>query len=136
MTSRKPVVRLPLPVNEALRSHVTRVGFDLTLSRSQIAALVWLNEAMDTYVDTRVPVDHPLRHAFAHHMTGMGGLIAKGMVIHHYDPTVQRTGPISNWTARPHFSITRAGELATELLREAGLYAEYSAALAARKAAG
>lgn len=32
------------PTNDLLRSHVTRVGFDLTLGKTHIAALVLLNE--------------------------------------------------------------------------------------------
>ena len=119
-------------VNEGLRAHVTRVGFDLTLGRTHIAALVWLNEAMDRYVDTRVSFVSPLRHAFANHASGLGGCITRGLVLHHFNEEAQRAQkvkPTSEWSARPHYTITRAGELVIELLRECGLYDEYRSAL-------
>ena len=36
-------------VNEALRAHVTRVGFDLSLGKTHIATLVWIGVATSTY---------------------------------------------------------------------------------------
>lgn len=123
--------------NDLLRSHVTRVGFDLTLGKTHIAALVYLNESIrqKRYIATNVrhlrfPADPqsqlPARshaRAYAHFATGMHGLEDRGLVIHHYRPDKRDT--LLKW----HFTITKAGKLVIELLKEVGLYQEYADAL-------
>lgn len=115
----------PAARNEALRAHVTRVGFDLSLARSHVAALVYLNESAerDEWVGTRQVIRGALYRAFSLWATGAEGLIRRGLIVHHYQSS-ERTG-----SPNPHYTITRAGELVIDLLREAGLYAEYATAL-------
>jgi hypothetical protein len=119
--------------NGALRDHVTRVGFDLTLGRSHIAALVFLNEALlrGEYINSN-KAEPSKRRIFALFAHAMGGCITRGLVIHHFDPSASRAGEKS---MAPHYTITRAGELVVELLRETGLYEEYAVALPPQEAA-
>ncbi len=123
MTARRRI-NPPAQRNEALRAHVTRVGFDLTLGRTHIAALVYLNESNErgTYINTN-KVSGPFGRAFSHFISGIRGCEDRGLTFHSYDPA-QKDTHTGN-----HYTITRAGELVIELLRESGLYAEYAGAL-------
>lgn len=116
-------VRRTAPQNEALRAHVTRVGFDLTLGRTHIAALVYLNESIKRgcHFNT-TKATGPLARSFSFFASGMHGCEDRGLVVHHFDPVAQRSQ--EDVGLSPHFTITRAGELVVELLRESGLYAE------------
>lgn len=125
-----------IEANDLLRAHVTRVGFDLTLGKTHIAALVYLDEAIrrQEHIPTRVqdlrfggsglPSGH-LARAFSCWATGVHGCIDRGLVIHHYREDKQNTHP--GW----HYTITAAGNLVIQLLQEAGIYQEYAAALPA-----
>lgn len=95
-------------VNEELRQHVTRVGFDLSLGRTHIAALVML--------------DAPFQRSFSHFVGGARGLQERGLVWH-------RMPPNNKTSIRKIWGITKAGELVKDLLKEAGIWQEYEAAL-------
>lgn len=113
-----------MPDNDLLRAHVTRVGFDLTLGKTHIAALVVLNESLrqKRYIrTTQTPVG--MRRTFAHFASGMEGCITRGLVVHHYNEKHRDDG------LRWHYTITTAGKLVIGLLTEAGLYQEYADAL-------
>jgi hypothetical protein len=129
-------------VNEALRAHVTSAKFVLTLGATHIAALVWVerqlrhNKSTDeklqdrTLAPTDPPLGHPLRRAFRH--SGMGGLITRGLILHHLPAGYDQPGvwgghlkPAEIWT------ITRAGRAVIDLLVEAGIWSEFADALPA-----
>lgn len=109
--------------NDALRAHVTRVGFDLSLGRTHIAALVFLNEclARKCYLDTRTS---PIR-AFSNFSTGSRGLIERGLVTHES----WKRAPGRRVPMHQVWKITKAGRAAITLLREAGIYDEYASAI-------
>lgn len=111
--------------NTALRDHATRVGFDLSLAKTQIAALVLLNESLRQrrYIHSNHVTERSMRRTFAYFATGMHGCEERGLVLHHYRPDKRDDG--LKW----HFTITKAGKLVIDLLTEAGIYQEYAAAL-------
>lgn len=110
--------------NGLLRAHVTRVGFDLSLGKSHIAALVYLTESIQrrTYISTRwvEPIYH---RPFANFATGCRGLEERGLLVHHYREKKRDAG------LHYHYTVTKAGKLVVALLKEAGIYQEYAAAL-------
>jgi hypothetical protein len=125
-------------VNPALRAHVTRVGFDLQLAKSHIAALVYLNEIGRRRWDFAAVNSPRVRssgygRAFSMFGIGVFGLEARGLVTH--DSAVSHTEHIT-WDAdgtqhlySKAWAITRAGRLVIDLLKEAGLYDEFAAEL-------
>lgn len=117
-------IRKAPQANEALRAHVTRVGFDLTLGRTHIASLVYLNESIERggYIKT-TGMAGALARSFSFFASGIRGCEDRGLTIHHYNPDRRDEG------LGAHYTITRAGQLVIELLRESGLYAEYAAVL-------
>lgn len=114
--------------NEQLRQHVTRVGFDLTLGKTHVAALVLLDDAIRRKNWVAGRNRDP---AFRFHVTGVHGLEDRGLVVHHYD---ERYGSKGRLHAKDepgrHFTITKAGRLVIDLLKEAGIWDEYAAPLA------
>lgn len=110
--------------NALLREHVTRVGFDLTLGKTHIAALVYLNESITQkrYINSNKS-ERWAQRAFAHFASGMHGCEDRGLVIHHYRSDKRDDG------LRWHYTITKAGKLVVALLQEAGIYQEYADAL-------
>ncbi len=120
--------------NELLRQHVTRVGSDLTLGKTHIAALVYLDQSIKlrTHIDTRHSSQWA-RRSFANFATGMHGCEDRGLVVHHFRDT--RTLPprekarIDAQGMKAHYTITKAGRLVIDLLKEAGIYQEYADAL-------
>lgn len=138
------------PINEALRAHVTSAKFVLTLGATHIAALVGVerrlrdNRTLEEELASgqlliRNPAQaHPLRRAFRHDTTGMAGLIARGLVVHHHP---HEGGHPDGWTrVKPseYWTITPAGWAVVTLLQQAGIWQEYADALPAvpeRKAA-
>lgn len=104
--------------NHALRSHVTRVGFDLSLGKTHVAALIMLDLAIAAKgsVDSR----HPMLRNW---ITAMHGLCARGLMVH--DTKFDRRGH-----PRPglhhHYKITKAGRMVIGLLKEAGIYQEHA----------
>ncbi len=115
--------------NDLLRSHVTRVGFDLSLGRTHIAAIVLLNESLTQrrYIPAHKTSDAAARRTFAWFASGLQGCCTRGLVIHHYRQD-KRDGGLK-W----HYTITRAGKLVIDLLKEAGIYQEYADALPQRE---
>lgn len=112
-------------MNDLLRDHVTRVGFDLSLGRTHVAGLVYLNEslAQRRYIPSNRVVSPTARRAFACFASGISGCISRGLVLHHYREDKRDDG--LKW----HYTITRAGKLVIDLLKETGLYQEYADAL-------
>lgn len=110
--------------NDLLRAHVTRVGFDLSLGKTHIAALVYLNECIKQrrYIQSN-HASQWSRRAFANFATGMHGCQDRGLVIHHWNPKHKNDG--LKW----HYTITKAGKIVIALLSEAGIYQEYADAL-------
>ncbi|HOY80610.1 MAG TPA: hypothetical protein PLB92_00585 [Rhodoglobus sp.] len=88
--------------NETLRNYVTSVGFSLTLSKAQIELLVLLD------------------HFGSHNALHRAGLIPSM-----YVPTIRALDHrgLTDIGSREAI-LTKAGRLAVELLREAGMYAE------------
>jgi hypothetical protein len=128
------------PINAALRAHVTRVGFDLSLGRTHIAALVWLDWKIRTdrggpIADRtwrRVDQRHHLARAYNSFASGTHGLIERGLVVHTHPDTVKLPRGVKNSHDLPFrrfYRITPAGRLVIALLKETGLYEEYAAAL-------
>jgi hypothetical protein len=121
--------------NERLRAHVTRVGFDLSLGKTHVAALVYLNESLRQrrYIPSHHTESGWHRKAFAHFASGMHGCIDRGLVDHHYQPT-SHLPPKERQKAerqgmKRHYTITAAGKHVIALLQEAGIYQEFADAL-------
>lgn len=111
-------------MNERLRQHVTRVGFDLTLGKTHIAALVYLDYCIRHRVYLRTASHTP----FQWFATGARGLEERGLLVHHYEPREQRPKNAKDHLGR-HYTITPAGKLVIGLLKEAGIWQEYEATL-------
>lgn len=112
-------------MNEALRGHVTRVGFNLTLSIGQIGVLVTIAEGNAQKADYRAVGDMVKGFtpwAFAvnsNWVTGVRGLERRGLIEHHVPKAIRKDRKISTvWTISP------AGEHVVGLLKEAGIYQE------------
>lgn len=119
-----------MSINPGLRDHVTRVGFNLSLGRTHIAALVELDISLqrDEYINT-VHSAKAYRFAFRNDIVGRQGLEDRGLIIHHSDAHPE---PGENFIPRRRlFTITEAGKAVITLLKEAGIYQEYAAALPA-----
>lgn len=115
-------------VNEALRGHVTRVGFNLTLTVGQISALIALDEAIRRKLrgvpdaQTNTPWSYAINSNW---VTGMHGLERRGLVNHHYDERYSYKGKLHHLDhIGRHYKITKAGKLVIEILKEAGIYEE------------
>lgn len=118
-------------MNQALREHVTRVGFDLTLGKTHIAALVEVNEiwAKDLHC---VAYGRPWSH-FAG--GGVGGCVDRGLVWHQFHdargvPEPKRPKPSE------YYGLTTAGQYTVGLLAEAGVWQEYLDLLERHKTMG
>lgn len=119
--------------NQFLREHVTRVGFNLTLAKTQIAALVELCEVYDSDISQRSDIETrshfrtgPHRHVFSFWTSGIRACIDRGLVLHHFDEAKSLKG-LS--VMKDHFTITTAGWAVVTLLKESGLYQEYERSL-------
>jgi len=113
-------------VNDLLRSHVTSTAFALTLGKTQVAALVQLDRMLQE--DRHF---HPLgpRNVFSAFVPGIRGLLDRGLATHTM-PKGKRTDLVP---VGKIWSITKAGQLVIELLKEAGIYQEYSGELTMRQ---
>ena len=101
-------------MNDALREHVTSIGFALTLSKRQIDLLCVLHHFKDLsrFHDWEHGDRSRVKH-FAHCVTTVRALSARGLV-----------SPIpGNW------SLTKAGHLTVALLKECGIYQDRMADL-------
>lgn len=116
--------------NLLLYAHVTRVGFDLSLGRTHIAALVYLDLSMERHRHDPPPLTSPYSGAFRNFIGGITGLIGRGLVIHHFDGREYRHRD----GFKKSYTITPAGTFVIGLLKEAGIYDEYAGALVEAKA--
>jgi hypothetical protein len=109
-------------VNEALREHVTSNAFVLTLGKTQIAALVYLDACIRSraYIPTR-------GGPWSHFVPGIQGCQRRGLVTYCYDDKWPSKRPGSHLGR--HYTITKAGRLMRDLLKEAGIWQEYEDAL-------
>jgi len=120
-------------VNELLREHVLRTGFNLTLAKTQIAALVELHAAISRETWFRNSEISPTWRAFhASWVSGVSGLERRGLVKHVYHQNEpEYRGRPGEMPVSKAWEFTRAGELVIELLKEAGIYQHYAAAMPA-----
>lgn len=106
-------------MNAALREHVTRVGFNLTLGKTHIAALVLISEYWAK--DLRY---HAHGSPWSQWITGNQGCRARGLTWH--QPHDTRGIPVDQ---RPlpsaYFGVTTAGQYTIGLLAEAGIWQDY-----------
>lgn len=133
-------------MNLLLRRHLTRIGFNLTLGKTHIAALVFIDATLRVGADVdwrdegRLKASHPLtqldtsvRHErdFNMFVPGCRGLQSRGLVIHHQPPK-----PPASCTMGDIWQVTPAGEAVIVLLKESGIWDDYAAVLpdAAREA--
>jgi hypothetical protein len=103
------------PRNPALREHVTRVGFNLSLTTTQIAILVEINEcwAKDRHV---VGWGSP----WSHFASTSRALRVRGLVWHEF-PECSAEDRYKHPPSE-YFGLTAAGQFVVGLLSEAGLY--------------
>lgn len=125
---------MPDDVNDALRAHVTRVGFDLTLGKTHVAALVYIDQQLKRKGYFRTPVTGPYRKAYANFASGAHGLMDRGLLEHLIASDVHALSQYRQKYKRempPNrvWRITSAGRLVIALLKEAGIYQEYLDAL-------
>lgn len=106
-------------MNEQLRSHVTSTAFSLTLGRTHIAALVWLDWAIENDADSIDPSIGRIRYSYF--VSGIQGCERRGLVMHCYRPDFKDA------SIRHHYTILRAGKLVIKLLKEAGIWQEMQA---------
>lgn len=146
MTARRrvPAPEPAEPLNAALRDHVSRYAFVLSLRPTHIAALVHLEASITAQPagrrltdrefigrDTRPTLQHrldpavrPMVRLDSQFVNGINGLIARGLVIHHAHPT-------EKWQADNHrpfgdfYEITSAGRHVIGLLQGSGLWQAY-----------
>lgn len=123
-------------INEYLREHVTRVGFNLSLGKTHIAALVHIDHMLKRNQSTIEALnngDYKMREklprVFNLFVPGQRGLAERGLVQHIGDRH-QKPGELwSSMRPRRIWRITPAGRLVINLLKEAGIYQEYVAML-------
>ena len=119
-------------VNELLREHVLRTGFSLVLTKTQIAAMVQLDAALDRGQWIRRSEMSVTWQAFhGLFITGIKGLENRGLIRHiyhenkhKYPGTLALSMPVSD-----AYEITDAGKLVIGLLKEAGIYQHYAVAM-------
>lgn len=120
-------------MNEAFRATVTDVAFHLSLSRAMCCGLVGLAEAIRENRFSTPEAQGPWARPFANWATTAGALKRRGLIDHHFDEDHSMKqamidgGKDAMWDpdrvgVRWHYSLTRAGELTCELLKEAGIY--------------
>lgn len=121
-------------MNGALRGHVTSTAFALTLGPTHIAALVLIDiqlqhdePPIDREANTLRTIDRPAYRPWNQFATGCHGLEARGL-IDHICEREREPGENQLYMAPSRiWHITPAGEAVIVLLKESGLYAEYSA---------
>jgi len=98
-----------IEINELFREHVYRTRFELTLTRTQISAL------LELYAFKRDAGPYPNWVHFRG-LGGMTGLLRRGLVRELHHPSV------SNGL---EYKLTHAGLLTIQLLKEAGIFQQY-----------
>ena len=124
-------------VNELLREHVLRTGFNLVLTKTQIAALVELDaliarEAFHSF-DELSPT---WRQFHQNWISGIHGLERRGLVEHTFHQHKADYDPPMTMPVSLAWKITEAGRLTIALLKEAGIYQHYAGAMPAAVTAG
>ncbi|HZB28960.1 MAG TPA: hypothetical protein VE465_02220 [Streptosporangiaceae bacterium] len=131
-------------INDALRDHVTAVGFQLTLGKTHLAQLVYLDlllkenqPAIDPKTDKfdQGRVRSPRGAPWNNSAVGLQGLERRGLVKHILDQHRKPGEQVLTMTPRRIWKITKAGRLVINLLKEAGIYQEYAAAIPIRREA-
>jgi len=108
-------------VNDLLREHVTRTGFDLSLSKRQVESLVWLCEMRESLrYGGRGP---------SHYVSSIHGAMRRGLVVHRADRASLLRHERENRPLGWYYELTAAGEFVVGLLRESGLYEEHERVL-------
>lgn len=123
-------------INESLREHVTSVGFNLSLGKTHIAALVKTDIELKANLSTTEylqrygagPREPRVFNLFA---TGNSGLIQRGLLEHIAESRRKPGERYGDMKPRRIWRITPAGRLVINLLKEAGIYQEYAAMLPA-----
>lgn len=110
----KPVNK-PHPVNEALREHVTSIGFALTLSKTQIYILVILHYGKGYRGTFREGLIAPRTYGNRFYIPAVWGLHRKGLVQFKNDH-LPSSDPNRDTV------LTTAGHLTVQLLKQAGIY--------------
>lgn len=126
-------------VNELLREHVLRTGFSLVLTKTQIAAMVQLDTALDRNQWVRRSETSVTWQAFhGLFITGIKGLENRGLIRHIYHENKHKyPGVLAlSMPVSEAYEITEAGRLTIGLLREAGIYQHYVTAMPAEAVAG
>lgn len=117
-------------VNELLREHVLRTGFSLVLTKTQIAALVELDGAIgrgEWYRRKELSLTWQAFHSLF--IGGVNGLQRRGLIQHTYHEHKHKYGVGQNMPIGEAYEITEAGRLTIGLLKEAGIYQHYMAAM-------
>jgi len=111
--TRKP--KIALPVNEALREHVTSIGFALTLSKTQIYILSILHYGKGYRGCFRKGLLAPHSYGSRFYTPGVWSLHRKGLVqfVNEHLPGDDPNRDVT---------LTRAGHLTVQLLKESGIY--------------
>lgn len=120
--------------NELLRQHVTRVGFNLQLTKSQVAALIYLDVMLVTNstANERIGGESTdlvrgggANRILSHFVTPVNGLIGRGLVTHiEMPPETDERGYRVERGFAESWTITAAGRIVIELLKQAGIWQE------------
>jgi hypothetical protein len=127
-------------VNRNFRDYATRVSFNLTISRNQIACLrvVLFDLAFEEEsFDARNNIKEEHGAVVSHHVTGMNGLEKMGLIVR--DPTCEAEDKASEKSLQdgvrfyrkywgPAWRLTPEGEHVVSLLEAAGLIVRPAAA--------
>lgn len=120
-------------INAALREHVTGTTFALTLRKTQIAALVWIDCMLaeprtphEQLAQTGTLARRPGGRIWGSFIPGVRGLIDRGLV-EHILPDDRRNLRHGTFDLRSDqvWRITPAGRLVIGLLKEAGIWQEH-----------
>lgn len=103
--------------NNAFRQAVTSVSFHLTLSKTQVAAVVIIEESRRR----GVYIHGPHTTTWNLFVPAVSTLIHRGMVTHH-----PPKGPRPHQPLSTYYKFTKVGRLVVQMLEEAGLYEEYA----------
>lgn len=116
--------------NTALRQWARGISFTIAMGRRQVFTLISLHLSAEHKHGTLLVGD---RHRImSHFIISTHCLVDRGLVIAHVwnDEKLQGQGAADR-TYKELWSLTRAGELVIELLKEAGIYEEVKAELEA-----
>ena len=119
-------------VNELLREHVLRTGFNLVLTKTQIAALVEIDAAISRERWHGHDELSPTWQAFhSLWISGAHGLERRGLLRHTFHENAGKYSIAGQMPVSEAWRITEAGKLVIGLLKEAGIYQHYAGAMPA-----